>query len=191
MSQKGQETRMRIIESTLQLLGSKSLDQISVREICELSEIAKGTFYIYFEAKEAIAWAILEHSFGKLLDEFITFTKRTPTQDTIDQILDFVFDFSMKNQEILKLIHHVRFINFLGQDTMLAKYESIFTEGVFALLKNGVKAGIYRIDNIAFMAYFLSSSIHELIDQVIYERSPYQLNEIKKELKGIITKMTQ
>ncbi|MBN2222219.1 MAG: TetR/AcrR family transcriptional regulator [Vallitaleaceae bacterium] len=189
MSQKGQETRQRIIATTLTLLHTKSLDQISVREICELAHIAKGTFYIYFEAKEAIAWAILEHSFGNLLNEFTSFTHDTPTQDSIDKILTYVFDFSIKNQEILKLIHHVRFTDFLGKEAMLAKYDTFFTEGVFVLLKNGVDAGIYRIHNVAFMAYFISSSIHELIDQVIYERSPYQLNEIKTELKGIIQKM--
>lgn len=121
MGKKGIETHNRIIEATLILLQSKGLDKLSVREICEHAHVAKGTFYIHFEAKEDIAWAILSHSLRALIDEFEGLANLTPNENSINDILDFVFDFSIQNSDILKLIHHVRFIKFIGKDAILIK----------------------------------------------------------------------
>lgn len=189
MGKKGSETRKKIIDSTLFLLHSKSLDKISVREICEHSHIAKGTFYIHFEAKEDIAWAILSHNFDALIEEFSRLTHQIPDVHSIDNILDFIFDFSIQNSDILKLIHHVRFTEFIGKEVALAKYDSLFADFVSTLLTNGILSGLYHVDNVAFLSYFIASSIHELIDQVIYEMSPYNLTELKTETKGIINKL--
>lgn len=48
----GKQTRAKIIQVIEELVNEKSLDKISIREICQKANIAVGTFYIYFASKE-------------------------------------------------------------------------------------------------------------------------------------------
>ena len=52
MKDTGKQTRAKIIQVIEDLVNEKSLDKISVREICQKANIAVGTFYIYFSSKE-------------------------------------------------------------------------------------------------------------------------------------------
>lgn len=47
-----EETRQKLIEAALSLMLEKPFDQISVEEITERADVAKGTFFNYFPTKE-------------------------------------------------------------------------------------------------------------------------------------------
>jgi len=189
MGNKGLMTRNRIINTTMKLIKTKGLADISVREICEASGIAKGTFYVHFEAKEDVAWALLDISFESLLKEFNSFASTEPTLDAIEDFLNFIFDFSIENIELLQLIHHIWFTSYIGKDKLQDRYEDIWTSIIKSFLTNGVNKGLYSIDNIPFMSYFLATSIHGLIDEAINGKSDFDLQVLKLETKRIIKKL--
>lgn len=189
MGQKGIATRNKIIQTTQVLLKKKSLNDISVREICQVSHIAKGTFYVHFQAKEDIAWAILDYNFEGLFTEFSRYSSMEASASSLEGLINFVFDYSIDNAELLQLIHHVRFTGFIGKENLEAKYSDLFSRIVSTFLQNGVNSGIFKIQDVSYTAYYLSTSIHALIDQVVYGHSPYDLLKIKKETKQIIMKL--
>ena len=47
----GKQTQTKIIQAIEDLVKEKSLDKVSIREICQKAQIAIGTFYIYFSSK--------------------------------------------------------------------------------------------------------------------------------------------
>jgi AcrR family transcriptional regulator len=51
---KKQETRQRLLECAWQLFQEKGYDDTTVEDITEAADVAKGTFFNYFEAKQAI-----------------------------------------------------------------------------------------------------------------------------------------
>jgi len=55
-----EETRQRIISAALELMQEKPFDQITVEEIAERADVAKGTFFLYFPTKEQLLHAYLE-----------------------------------------------------------------------------------------------------------------------------------
>lgn len=55
-----EETRQRLIEAALSLMQEKPFDQISVEEITERVDVAKGTFFNYFPSKEHLLLAYLQ-----------------------------------------------------------------------------------------------------------------------------------
>lgn len=189
MGQKGLATRSRIIESTYELLKKKSLQDISVREICDISHIAKGTFYVHFQAKEDIAWAILDYKFEGLISEFSAYSKVPASVKSLEALIDFVFYFSSEHVGLLQLIHHVRFTEFIGKDKLEAKYSNFFATMVQEFVQHGVDNGLFFVQDVEFTSYYLAVSIHALIDQVIYSHSPYNLQKIKEETKRIIMKL--
>jgi AcrR family transcriptional regulator len=59
-------TRQALLDATLALLGSRSIDGLSVDEIAMHADVAKGTFYNYFTDKEALERELSAHVRGRL-----------------------------------------------------------------------------------------------------------------------------
>ncbi len=51
---KKQETRERLLEAAWQLFRARGYDNTTVEEITEAADVGKGTFFNYFESKEAL-----------------------------------------------------------------------------------------------------------------------------------------
>ena len=57
---KKQDTRQRLLETALRLFREQGYDATTVEQIAEAADVAKGTFFNYFETKEAILPALAE-----------------------------------------------------------------------------------------------------------------------------------
>ena len=62
-------TRQALLDATLALLASRSIDALSVDEIAMRADVAKGTFYNYFADKDALERELASHVRGRLEDE--------------------------------------------------------------------------------------------------------------------------
>jgi AcrR family transcriptional regulator len=62
-------TRQALLDATLALLASRSIDALSVDEIAMRADVAKGTFYNYFPHKDALEHELAAHVRGRLEDE--------------------------------------------------------------------------------------------------------------------------
>jgi AcrR family transcriptional regulator len=60
---RGERTRQRIIKASRQLVEKKPYDKIAVSEIAARSRTSVGTFYRYFESKEALLLSLLSEAF--------------------------------------------------------------------------------------------------------------------------------
>ena len=63
---KKRETRQRLMEAALRLFREQGYDATTVEQIAESADVAKGTFFNYFETKEAILPALAEWRLGQL-----------------------------------------------------------------------------------------------------------------------------
>jgi len=63
---KKHETRQRLLEEALQLFREHGYDATTVEQIAAAADVAKGTFFNYFETKEAILQAIAEQRLRQL-----------------------------------------------------------------------------------------------------------------------------
>jgi AcrR family transcriptional regulator len=57
---KKQETRLQLIKAALQLFREHGYDATTVEQIADAADVAKGTFFNYFETKETILPALVE-----------------------------------------------------------------------------------------------------------------------------------
>ncbi|SEM53294.1 transcriptional regulator, TetR family [Stigmatella aurantiaca] len=67
--EKNRRERMKVLsEAALRLFLERGLDAVTIDDITQASEVAKGTFYRYFEDKTALVDALLEPVRRELLD---------------------------------------------------------------------------------------------------------------------------
>jgi AcrR family transcriptional regulator len=69
-------TRQALLDATLALLASRSIDALSVDEIATQADVAKGTFYNYFPDKEALERELAADVRGRLEDEIARANER-------------------------------------------------------------------------------------------------------------------
>jgi len=81
---KKQETRLRLIQCAQRLFAEQGYDQTTVAAITEAADVAKGTFFNYFEVKEAILPAIADWRLQQLSD--ILSPEQGGPEDPIDRV---------------------------------------------------------------------------------------------------------
>ena len=69
-------TRQALLDATLALLASRSIDALSIDEIAMRADVGKGTFYNYFPDKDALERELAAHVRGRLEDEIARANER-------------------------------------------------------------------------------------------------------------------
>jgi AcrR family transcriptional regulator len=68
---KKRETRQRLMKAALRLFGERGYDDTTVEQIAEAADVAKGTFFNYFETKETILPALAEWRLQQLKEALL------------------------------------------------------------------------------------------------------------------------
>jgi len=60
------DTRQRLIEAAAQLVHSRGYNAVGVKEVCEAADANKGSFYHFFDSKEALMGVVLSQHRDRL-----------------------------------------------------------------------------------------------------------------------------
>ncbi|HXF93730.1 MAG TPA: TetR/AcrR family transcriptional regulator [Nitrospiraceae bacterium] len=102
-------TRQALLEVALVLFSEKGIYWTKIEDITERADIGKGTFYKYFETKEALLRTLLQQG----LDLLLMRTKDAahgvkPGPKLVGKIIAARVDFFLEHPEYLLLFHQVR-----------------------------------------------------------------------------------
>lgn len=109
VERKKEKTRRILMEVALGLFYEKGIYWTKIEDITERADIGKGTFYQYFETKEALLQALLQDGLEALLArtrEALQGAK--PGEQALSRIIQVRLDFFQKHAEYLLLFHQVR-----------------------------------------------------------------------------------
>src|SRR3972149_2048858 len=67
---RGEETRARLMEAATGVFARSGFDRATVDEIVREAGFSKGAFYVHFESKEDLFWAMLEERISRQQDTF-------------------------------------------------------------------------------------------------------------------------
>lgn len=188
-SKKAIDTKNKLIKAAKKLFFENDITKTSVREIVEEAGVAKGTFYLYFEAKEDIVWAVLNDTVIKAIALFEKLGNMDCSIDMIDYIIDEILLFVNQNIEELKIVHQSKFLSYLGSSKIETKYVDIWYLPIRNWLEKGIQMGIYSISDSDFYAKYIFSSIHEMIDRMIAGKEDYDIETLGEKIKEIIKKI--
>ena len=188
-TKKGEETYNEILEAVEQLFSEKSVSKVTINDIVQRTGIAKGTFYLYFESKEALVWDFMDKKFG-YADRWIKeIVLKGYSDHEICEIIDFIMAFVKKHMKMLKIMHNVRFHGFLGINRLEDQYMKKWITPFSLWLEKGRLEGTLNIKDSKFMAHYLIVTLHEIVDRVIMDDFPFSIEEVGDELKMITLKL--
>lgn len=80
------ETKNKIYNIAIELIGKYGYDNVSIDEICGKAEVSKGTFYHHFNAKEDVILALYKDEY----ECFLNSVKESPTNSYIDKLIELI-----------------------------------------------------------------------------------------------------
>jgi AcrR family transcriptional regulator len=87
MQQRSEETRARILDSSVKLFSGRGFNAASVDEICAEAGISKGAFYHHFESKHALFLALLD-GWLKTIDTAVENTRDATAPETFSRMTE-------------------------------------------------------------------------------------------------------
>lgn len=160
------EIRLEELKDAAQrLFLEKGFSSTSVAEIVKLANVAKGTFYLYFQTKEEVLAALQERfleRFTEALDAALETSAGHPWPDRLDQWMTACVSFYLANIEFHDLVFH-EFALSRGEFRMANPVVDRFDQ----LLEAGRFSGQFDVDETKLTAVMLFSAMHVAVDEVI------------------------
>lgn len=185
-TKKSEITKRSIVDAAEILFQKKSVDKVTVAEICKEAGIAKGTFYLYFETKDDMVWSFIEVKLGEMVTWFQNFENIGYTSKDINRIVEFIKAFANEQMKLLELIHHVRFYSYLGIDQMTRKYHEVWFRPVYKWVEKGKALGLLDIGDAKHFAAIITLGTHEVMDCLITGIADFDINAMCEELRRIL-----
>lgn len=132
------KTKNQIKDSLLQLLEEKHIDKISVKELCEVADINRGTFYFHYHDIYELLTE-LENEFLKDFQDVISHQYETPLA-AITSILDYMDE----NATFM-----LRVIDNKTGDHFVTTIQKTFEHHISALWKNELNSNLYSEHHLA------------------------------------------
>ncbi|MDA3845015.1 MAG: TetR/AcrR family transcriptional regulator [Vallitaleaceae bacterium] len=188
-TQKAINTHNAIVDAAAILFMKKSVSSVTISEIVKQAGVAKGTFYLYFESKDDLVWHFIDHELGDAFTWFNEIINKGYEQQDIDEIIDFIMGFVKSHITGLKLLHHVRFYSFLGKKNIEDKFIKEWIEPIHLWLEKGKRLEKLDIVDTKFYAIFITTAIHNMLDQIIVGELTYDIDEFGIQVKLLLGKL--
>ena len=109
VERKKARTNRKLLEVARKLFSEKGIYWAKIEDITELADQGKGTFYKYFDSKDAIIVALLDEGLGELLSKTEEAVRDVESASkVISAIATARVDFFLEHPDYLLLFHQVR-----------------------------------------------------------------------------------
>ncbi|MCA9792282.1 MAG: TetR/AcrR family transcriptional regulator [Candidatus Eremiobacteraeota bacterium] len=130
------DARERLLDSALELISSRSYNDVGVQELCQHSGVKKGSFYHFFESKRELVLAVLDRRAEEYrADLQALFSRPIPPLEKIASLFDSACENSRQCKSQRGLMVGCCFGNLAVEmstldETIRARLEEIFEERV-------------------------------------------------------------
>jgi TetR/AcrR family fatty acid metabolism transcriptional regulator len=186
-----EETLRRLMEAALSVFARSGFDRATVDEIVREAGFSKGAFYVHFETKDDLFWAMLEERISRQLESFRHGVDHNmPVADNIRTILNAVFGLVREDPLWAPLFLEFGAHAARNRDVRLrlaTMYER-WRELIVSILNASREAGRMRKDaDPQFMATVLVATVEGSVVQSLLSPETVNLEEMVEPLTRTLT----
>ena len=165
------ETKKKIFETAQHLILEHGFENVSVDSIVKAADVSKGTFYVHFESKDALAAALVYEYTNTTDKDYKSFLTSLPDQNSVfdtllllaEEITEFIAtNIGLENMRVLYKAHLTKTINTTPAMSYDRDLYKMFTE----VLERGIRQSELRED---IPVEFLSKHLIMAIRGITYE----------------------
>jgi len=192
---KREETRERLLKAALGVFARNGYDRATVDEIVREAGFSKGAFYVHFNTKEDLFWAMLEDRASSMQERFLLVLQpNAPLRDNVRILLTAIFDIEKQDPEWPATV--MEFLAHAGRNPVvrerLARIFENWHQFIVEMLRVGRENGDVRGD---LQIDLLASSAMALIEGTILrsrlQQDPQHLDTVIEPLCGLLTELLE
>jgi AcrR family transcriptional regulator len=181
--------RQDLMDAAVRVFKDKGISRTTVSDITIAADVAKGTFYLYFDSKEQLLGALKERFVDEVLEQASEQYARVGKEDwwgLVDSVLESFVDFMLERRDMV----HVIMQEGLSPETdqifaeCEAKVDAMFATGI----QSGIEAGAFRTTDPELIGKFFHHAIDgALIHEILYGK-PIDRNRFVTAAKELVRK---
>jgi AcrR family transcriptional regulator len=165
------ERREDLLEAARRVFAEKGLPNATISDVTEAAGVAKGTFYLHFDSKEALLGALKQRFVDDLVARALQLYTTVGHDDwwaLADVTVESMIDHLLEHRDLIQVFARD---GFQPESAALFGDASSKLRNVFAAgIKAGMEAGAFRVTDPLLTATFLDHAIHGTVEHaVLYE----------------------
>ena len=182
--------RRQILDAAKEIFAEKGYPATTVDDIVSRVEVARGTFYLYFEDKKAVLTALLSLFFETIGDRIhrikLDDSERTP-RDQLRDNLQRLFELALQDPSMVRiLLHHATGVDAALDERLEAFYTALRGSFVDESLRQGQELGLVRDGNRQVMVSIAMGASKQLLLDVVAGEIEATIPEAVEEVMGFI-----
>lgn len=133
------DTRQVIIDSTLNLISTRDVNEVSLADIASAAGITKGTLFYYYNTKESIFEDITVQYLNSLAERYYEWVNNADKDTSLPRLVNYVLEFGARYGERSKM--HIYLVNKALSDN---KQLSELFKNKYIEWRNIIKTNIYE-----------------------------------------------
>ncbi len=185
---KGRTTKLAIMEAAVTLFMQKGFNNTPVREICQLAKVSKGTFYLYFEAKEQVIDSIYEYLYHYMAHTFSQMKEPELSMDGLMGALDRLVALMKANRSLLQFVHHPQIMG-MGTGALWEMEANHMLPLLKTWVTSAIAQGIIRPTITPDGITVIYQMIHDALENALLDTDPTALDRKLPLIKDLLQRM--
>jgi AcrR family transcriptional regulator len=138
--------RKELIDAAEELFREKGCEETSVSDVVRKVGVAQGTFYYYFESKDDILDAVLDHYLRDHLERTVRDIMADRSKDALQKlqlIISATLSFQTGEKNLIEFLHADR--NLVSHQKYMSKVQETFVPLITELVEEGIKEGLFIV----------------------------------------------
>ncbi len=185
----------RLLKSGFKLFTEKGINKTSVQDIVDNSNIAKGTFYLYFKDKYELRDILIAKKSEKLFNDAVKNVRNKNISNFTEQIItviDYVIDELTRDTILLKFISKNLSWGVYSK-TIVKIYEKSEQKenGLYTLFLKGVEENNIKLKSPEVTLFMIVELVSSTCFNSILHNEPLPINEYKPYLYDVIKNLIE
>ena len=165
-------TQKLLKDAFIKLLSEKKLNEITVKELCDMADINRGTFYLHYQDIYDLKRKLEDEIYQQLLD-IVDACPANIDEDTSYTLFIDLFRFVERHSSLLKV-----FLGPNGDISFLRNMQTLFKDRYLNIILHGETSS--KTANLDYTYSFIASGFTGLVETWLNEENPTPLEELAK-----------
>lgn len=190
--QEGRESRKEhkrqsLLAAAYGLFTEKGVAKTSVDEIVRRANVAKGTFYLYFQDKDQLLQQLVYDISARVLEEAYTWLEERRTPDFVENVLlmlDYIIEYFKRNKLVLRLVE--RNFSWPMVARQMSERSDPLWDRLMSDLERSPQASRYSEEELFRIIFVIVEMVGSVCYSSIIEGKPDTIDNMKPVLYGIV-----
>ncbi len=184
------ERREDLLQAARRVFARKGLPAATISDVTEAAGVAKGTFYLYFDSKEALLGALKQRFVDDLVAQALGLYTRVGRDDwwaLADVTVESMVAFLLEHRDLIQVFardgFHPESSALFGDASR--KLRNMFAAGI----KAGMEAGAFDVTDPLMTATFLDHAVHGTIEHAVLYEGGIDRDELVAAAKDLLRRV--